>query len=319
MPEDRPIISAILVNYNTREMTLRALDAVRQDLAEIASEIIVVDNASTDGSVEAIQAAAPWAKVIASPKNVGFGAGNNLAMSQARGNYFLLINTDAFAKPGAAKAMLQYLAENPRVAVVGPKLLNQDGTRQQSCFRFPTPLRSWMENLWISSAMKRHPSIDDYRFWNHDNPRMVDFVIGACLLVRREVYEQIGGFDEHFFMYAEESDWMYRMHKAGWQIGFTPTAVVTHLGGGSGANERPKINQFFFDSLDYYELKHHGMPGLLSLRAAMTIGCSIRAVLWTGVMCLSRKRRELARSKAKLLAWLVFRQSTYWRLPSRPV
>jgi GT2 family glycosyltransferase len=129
----------------------------------------------------------------------------------------------------------------------------------------------------------------------------------------------VGGFDERFFMYAEESDWMYRMRQAGWQIAFTPTAVVTHLGGGSGAGDRPKINQFFFDSLDYYELKHHGLPGLLSLRAAMSIGCAIRAVLWTGVMIVSSSRRELARSKAKLLGWLVLRQSTYWRLPSRGV
>ncbi|MDP9173949.1 MAG: glycosyltransferase family 2 protein [Planctomycetota bacterium] len=319
MIQDHPIISAILVNYNTREMTVRCLESVVADLAGIPSEIIVVDNGSSDGSAEFIAGAAPYAKLIISEKNAGFGAGNNLAMREARGDYFLLINTDAFPKPGASAALLQYLQGNPKVGVVGPKLLNADGSNQQSCFRFPTPLRSWMENLWISAAMKRYPAIDDYRFWGHDSQRMVDFVIGACLLVRRSVYEQVGGFDEKFFMYAEESDWMYRMQKAGWQTAFIPTAFVTHLGGASGAADRPKINKFFFESLDYYELKHHGMLGLLSLRAAMAIGCSIRAALWTAVMFVSKRRRELARSKAKLLAWLVFRQSTYWRLPSRHV
>jgi GT2 family glycosyltransferase len=312
-------LSVVIVSFNTAQMTLRCLESVRADLAGIDAEVIVVDNGSTDNSVEAIRANAPWVKLIVSERNVGFGAGNNLALAQARGENLLLLNTDAFPAAGAVSALMQYLKEHPKTAVVGPKLLNADGSTQQSCFRFPTPLRSWMENLWISTAMKRHPSIDDYRFWAHDSERNVDFVIGACILVRRSVYEQVGGFDERFFMYAEESDWMYRMRRAGWQISFTPTAVVTHLGGASGATDKPKINRVFFESLDYYELKHHGFAGLLSLRMAMTIGCTIRAGLWTAVMAVSSKRRELARSKAKLLAWLAVRQSTCWRLPARSV
>jgi GT2 family glycosyltransferase len=295
------------------------LESLHADLAGIDSEVIVVDNGSTDGSADAIRSAAPWAKLIVSERNAGFGAGNNLGLAQARGRYLLLVNTDAFPKPGAIAALVKFLDEHPKTAVVGPKLLNEDGSIQQSCFRFPTPLRSWMENLWISAAMKRHPSIDDYRAWAHDSQRTVDFVIGACVLVRRSTYEQVGGFDERFFMYSEESDWMYRMHRAGWEISFTPSAVVTHLGGASGAGNKPKINPVFFESLDYYELKHHGLAGLLSLRIAMTLGCTIRAGLWTGVMAVSSRKRELARSKAKLLAWLALRQSTCWRLPARSI
>jgi GT2 family glycosyltransferase len=316
MQSDPPILSVIIVNYNTREMTLRCLEAVRPELAGISSEVILVDNASTDGSAAAFAEKAPWVRLIASPKNVGFGAGNNLAMKEAAGRYFLLINTDAFPKPEAFAAMLEYMKSHSHVAVVGPKLLNEDGTVQQSCFRFPTPWRSWLENLWISAALKRVSSLDDYRTWDHGSERLVDFVIGACCLVRREAYDQIGGFDERFFMYAEESDWMYRMHRAGWQIAFTPAAVVTHLGGGSGAGNAPRINPVFFESLDYYELKHHGLFGLLNLRAAMTAGCAMRAGLWTAVGAISRSRRDLARSKVKLLTWLVRRQSTLWRLPS---
>jgi len=314
---DTPQISVVIVSFNTAQMTLRCLESVRADLTGIRSEVIVVDNGSTDGSAKAIADGAPWVKLIVSPRNLGFGGGNNLGLVESRGENLLLINTDAFPQPGAIPALLRYLNDHPDTAVVGPRLLNADGSTQQSCFRFPTPLRSWMENLWISTAMKRHPSIDDYRFWAHDAERSVDFVIGACILVRRSAYKQVGGFDERFFMYAEESDWMYRMHQAGWEINFTPTAVVTHLGGASGAGDKPKINHVFFESLDYYELKHHGFAGLLSLRMAMTIGCTIRAGLWTAVMAVSSKRRELARSKAKLLAWLAVRQSTCWRLPAR--
>ncbi|MBC7785845.1 MAG: glycosyltransferase family 2 protein [Burkholderiales bacterium] len=313
----KPDVSVIIVNYNTREMTLKCLDALRADLTGINAEVILVDNASSDGSVEAIRAHAPWVQVIASEKNLGFGAGNNVGLKIAQGDYFLLLNTDALPHAGAIQALLTYMQTHPKTAVVGPRLLNADGSVQQSCFRFPTPLRSWLENLWISAILRRVPAIDDYRGWAHDREREVDFVIGACVMVRRSVYEQIGGFDERFFMYAEESDWMYCMHRAGWTISFTPSAVVTHLGGASGASDKPKINQIFFESLDHYELKHHGVAGLVSLRAAMTIGCGLRAALWTLVMAASRKRRTLARSKVRVSRWLMIRQMTSWNILSR--
>lgn len=315
-----PLLSVIIVNYNTREMTLKCLESIRADIEGIESEVILVDNASSDGSVEAIREQCPWVNVIASPKNLGFGAGNNLGLKIAQGDYFLLINTDALPHPGATRTLIEYLKNHPKTAVVGPKLLNADGSTQQSCFRFPSPTRAWMENLWISSVFRRISFVDDYRGWAHDQERAVDFVIGACILVRKSVYNKIGGFDERFFMYAEESDWMFRMHQAGWTISFTPTAVVTHLGGASGASEKPKINQMFFESLDNYELKHHGWIGLISLRIAMTIGCTLRAILWTLVGLVSRSKRDLARSKARLQRWLMIRQVTNWRVPApRPV
>ncbi len=164
--------------------------------------------------------------------------------------------------------------------------------------------------------MASHPTIGDYRKWPHDTAREVDWIIGACLLVRNSVVKQVGGFDEKFFMYAEESDWQRRIKNAGWTIAFTPAAVVTHLGGASGNAERPKINRIFFQSLDYYEKKHHGLLGLIALRLAMILGCSMRFFAW-----LSRadfppwKPREACRRKVKLLSWLVFRQSTHWRVP----
>lgn len=315
--ETRLTVSVIIVSYNTCEMTLDCLRALYTDLADLAAEVWVVDNASTDGSPAAIHAAFPAVRLLENNQNVGFGVANNQAMVQASGEYFLLLNTDAFPKPGAVAALVAYLHDHPDTAIAGPRLLNADGSLQLSCFPFPSPSRAWLENLWISAALPNHPVIGDYRRWPHDRERQVDTVIGACMLVRRTAYEQVGGFDEKFFMYTEEIEWQRRLRDRNWEIAFTPAAQVTHFGGASGAMEAARINRYFFDSLDYYEWKHYGIMGLISLRLAMTIGCFLRLILWTLVLVAVPRRRPLARSKARLQAWLTVRQATHWRLGLR--
>lgn len=300
-------ISAIVVTFNTRALTLRCLETLRREVSQIEAEILVVDNASSDGSVEAIRAAFPEVQLIASEQNRGFGAANNLALARARGEYLLLLNSDAFPRPGALSGLSSYLDQHPCVGVVGPRLLNEDGSLQLSCFRFPSPRQAWLENLWISAALANHPRLGDYRRWAHDRERAVDFAIGACLLVRRAAYEQVGGFDERFFMYQEEADWQRRFRAAGWEIAFTPAAEVVHLGGASGKGEPTRINQYFFESLDRYALIHHGRSGFLLTRAAMLAGCSLRALLWS-VLALAPAQRPRALRKARRHASLVLRQ-----------
>jgi len=304
-------ISAIIVSYNTRDMTLDCLRTLEVGLAGIPSEILVVDNCSIDGSAEAIRAQFPRVRLFESAMNAGFGAANNIAMRQARGEYLLLLNSDAFPQPGAIPALVKYLRTHPRVAIAGPRLLNADGSLQVSCFKFPSPLRAWLENLWISAAFSRHPFIGDYRFWAHDSERNVDFLIGACMLVRREVFERTGGFDERFFLYSEETDWQRRIRDLGWEIAFNPAAQVTHLGGASGANDKKNINRFFMESLDRYELKHHGPLGLVAFRCAMVVGCALRALLW-GAMSLLPARRSNALTKMWGHLLLTRRQATHW-------
>ena len=308
----RPLISAIIVSYNTREMTLECLRTLETELRGCDTEIFLVDNASHDGSAEAVRAAFPRVRVIANAVNTGFGAANNRAMQEARGRYYLLLNSDAFPLPGALGKLVEYLQEHPAVGVVGPRLLNADGSMQLSCFRFPTPRQTWCENLWLSSLFPQHPVLGNYRRWPHDRERLVDWVGGACMLLRREVVEEVGGFDERFFLYAEETDWQRRMRDAGWEIAFTPTSVVTHLGGASGASTKARTNRHFFDSLDRYERKHHGLTGLVSLRAAMIAGCGLRAILWTLTWLARPRQRAVAGVKARLHAWLFLRQATHW-------
>jgi GT2 family glycosyltransferase len=317
MSAEKPLVSIVIVSYNTREMTLECLRVLYADLRashlDSTSEVWVVDNASRDGSVAAIRAAFPLVNVMASDRNIGFGAANNRALEQASGEFLLLLNSDAFPEPGAIGALARYLREHREVGVVGPRLLNRDGSLQESCFRFPSPTQKWVENLWISAVLKNHPVLGDYRRWAHDAERQVDFVSGACMMVRREVYDQVGGFDERFFMYSEETDWQRRIRDNGWQVAFTPSAQVTHYGGSSGATVKAQINNYFFDSMDFYTWKHHGLRGLVSLRLAMTIGCFLRTIGWTLAMMLPH-RRDVALSKARLYSWLFVREMTHWNL-----
>ena len=311
-------LSVIVISYNTREMTLDCLRALYAGLGNLKAEVLVIDNASTDGSAEAVRAAFPTAQVIENNGNAGFGAANNQAMLLASGEYFLLLNSDAFVEPEAVPALVGYARSRPEIGAAGPRLLNGDGTLQLSCFRYPSPLGVWLEQLWVSALLPNHPVLGYYRRWGHDRERLVDFVIGACLLVRREAYTQVGGFDDSFFMYQEETDWQRRMHNRGWKIGFTPEAQVTHLGGASGASEKAKISGHFFDSMDHYLHKHYGLAGLLSLRLSMLIGCFLRLLLWLGVFVAAPRRREVAQSKIRLMAWLCVRQVTHWRFSGKP-
>lgn len=306
-------LSVIVISYNTRAMTLDCLRALYAGLGNLKAEVFVIDNASTDGSAEAVRTSFPAARVIENNDNAGFGAANNQAMQMASGEYFLLLNSDAFVEPEAVPALVSYARSHPDIGAAGPRLLNGDGTLQLSCFRYPSPLGVWLEQLWVSALLPNHPVLGYYRRWGHDRERLVDFVIGACLLVRREAYKQVGGFDDSFFMYQEETDWQRRMHNRGWKIGFTPDAQVTHLGGASGASEKAKISGHFFDSMDHYLHKHYGLAGLLSLRLSMLIGCFLRLILWLGVFVAVPRRREVAQSKIRLMAWLCVRQVTHWR------
>jgi GT2 family glycosyltransferase len=305
------VLTVIIVSYNTRQITLKCLRTLASVL-NVPAQVIVVDNASTDGSAQAIAQEHPEVELIRNDRNVGFGAANNQAMRRARGAWFLLLNSDAYVAAGAIETLIAFLNRYPKAGAVGPQLLNSNGTLQRSCHRFPSPGRAWLENLWISALMPNHPIIGGYDRWDHDSERFVDFVSGACILLRRETYEHVGGFDESFFMYAEETDWLRRMHAKGWKIGFTPAAKVIHLGGASSS--ATSIPRHAFESLDRYECKHHGLTGLFSLRLAMVVGNAMRTGIWTLAVVAFPGWRKQALAKLRLSSWLLVRQATDWRV-----
>lgn len=309
-------VSAVFVSYNTKVLTVEAISRVLRDFETLdSSEIILVDNDSQDGTVAAVQSAFPDVQIIQNHENVGFGKANNQAFALCQGEYVLLVNTDAFVDSGCTQVLIDFIDTHSDVAVVAPRIVNKDGSLQSSVHPFPTPLRCWIENLWLNPMFKNVFSLRDWRTWTHDDTLEVPWVIGACMLVRKSVIESTGGFDEHFFMYSEETDWQFRIRKAGWKIWFVHGAEVTHLGGGSGGteilNSRPRIA--FFESLNYFERKNFGLFGAFSVNVAMFVGSLLRICLWTIAGAVIKSKQPKAASKVQHYLWLVrfilFRES----------
>jgi GT2 family glycosyltransferase len=228
-------VSVIVVSFNTGELTLRCLEAVFAKTEKTALEVIVVDNASTDGSPQLIAERFPQVRLIGNNENRGFAAANNQGLKIARGRYSLLLNSDATVLDGAIDACVAYADRHPDIGVLGPKVLWPDGSHQDSVMRFTSLLDLFLDvfqlgRLFPNSALFNrfwYASLD----WNAEHE--VDVVSGCCFLVRREVLEQVGLLDEDFFMYGEEAEWCYRIRKAGWRITYCPAGSIVHIWGGS--------------------------------------------------------------------------------------
>jgi GT2 family glycosyltransferase len=231
----QPDLSVVVVNWNAGPLLRSCLESVRDESASVRLEVLVVDNASTDGSVGLIEALFPEVRLIANAENLGFAAANNQAVRQASGRYILLLNPDTRLQPGALRTMVEYMDEHRTVGVLACQLLNADGSVQISCSRFPTLGTVAMDCLGLSRLFPGTRLFAGLKmtYWDHSDERDVDQPSGACLLIRREVWNEIGSLDERFFMYFEEVDFCYRAKKAGWGIRFTPAAQVVHYGGES--------------------------------------------------------------------------------------
>jgi len=230
-------------------------------------EVIVVDNDSTDGSVEMVRAEFPSVHLIANAQNRGFPAANNQGIAVARGRYVFLLNCDAEVVGDALATMVAFADAHPDVGVVGPQLLYPDGSVQSSRRRFPTLLTAFFESTWIQSCAPRRLL---ERYYVLDRPddmtQDVDWVKGAALLARREAIEQVGPMDEGFFMYSEELDWCRRFREAGWRVVYLPTAQVIHHEGKSSEQVVAAKHIYFQSSKVRYFRKHHGAVAAEVLR-----------------------------------------------------
>jgi GT2 family glycosyltransferase len=219
-------VSVVVVTFNALPWIERALESVR------GHETIVVDHGSTDGTLELVRERFPEARLI-EQENKGLGAGSNAGMRVASGAYFLLLNSDAWALDDAVERLAAFADEHPEAAVVGPRLLNPDGSLQPSVRGFPSVWRLATEYLFLRKLAPRSRALNSFygAGFDHDEVREAEFLMGACLLVRREAADTVGLFDEDFFMFSEETDWCYRFRQAGWQVLFTPEAEFVHVGG----------------------------------------------------------------------------------------
>lgn len=226
-------VSICVVNWNTRALLADCLRSILADGQEVTFEVIVVDNASHDDSADMVREKFPQVRLITNDRNEGFARANNQAFQLARGRHVLLLNSDTVVLPGALTKLVKYLDEHPQVGVVGPELLNPDGTIQRSCWRgFPSLRAAFVDAfyLWRLVPHSRLVRLSELLDSPDDEPIEVDHVLGACMAVRREVINQVGGMDEDFFLFLEETEWCYRIKKAGWKICFLPAAKIIHIG-----------------------------------------------------------------------------------------
>ncbi|BAM00821.1 MULTISPECIES: glycosyltransferase family 2 protein [Caldilinea] len=274
----KPLLSVIIVNWNTCALLAECIAAVERETTSIPHDIWVVDNGSSDGSAAMLRQDFPHVQVIESPVNLGFARANNLAMRRSAGRYLLLLNTDALVQPGSVQALLQVAEAAPRAGVVGAHLLNPDGTFQASHTHFPT---LWQEFLILSTLGRRlvRPWYPSHGPEETKGPQRVEYVEGACMLVRREALAEVGGLDEGYFMYAEEVDWCKRMRAAGWEVWYAPAAKVVHIGGASSADRKTSREADLYRSRVRYFRIHHGRLEAEILKVMIILFTAVKQVV----------------------------------------
>lgn len=299
-------VSIIIVSWNVRELLGTCLSSIYRSLASstIQAEVIVVDNNSHDGSAKMVAQDFPDAIVLPNEANLGFTKANNQGIALAKGRYILILNPDTEVAPSALSTLLKYADSHPDVAVIGPKLVFPDGSVQSSRRRFPNLLTGCIESTVLQRLFPNHNTLRRYYVLDtaDDDVQEVDWVVGACMLVRREVVMQVGAFDERFFMYSEELDWCYRIKKAGWKVVYLPTAKVTHYEAKSSEQNLLGRNMYFHDSKCSFYEKHFGawQGGLMRCVVLLNFGFQIAEDVLK-LIFLSRNR-EMRKGRIVMLA-----------------
>lgn len=281
-------VSIVIVNWNTCDFLRDCLASIDKTVPPLTFETIVIDNGSSDGSAEMVQNEFPSVELISCPENPGFAAANNLGIRRATGRYCVVLNPDTKVLPGAFKTMVDFADSHPKVGIVGPKLLNGDGSLQMNGRKFPTFVR---EALGLTRLDRFFPKAYFNMLWGRDDFDQVcevDEIMGACMLVRKSAIEQVGMMDERFIMYYEEVDWCLRMKKAGHSIWYLPEACVIHYGGQASAKAGIRKFVMAFDSEYHFFRKHHNIFEAMLLRV----------LSWTLIALISLKR-SLAGSPKK--------------------
>lgn len=259
-------LSIIIVNYNVRDFLHNALLSIEKARKGIRSEIIVVENASEDGSVEMLRAQFPKVHVIASRTNLGFAKANNVGLQKARGTYCLLINPDTIVQEDTLQVMLDFFELHPEVGLAGCKILNPEGTFQLACRRsFPTPWVAFTKIFGLSTLFPNSRWFGRYNLTYRptDQTYEVDAVSGSFMMIRRKAFLKVGGLDEDFFMYGEDLDWCYRFQHAGWKIFYVHSTSIIHYKGES--TRRSSLNEVrtFYEAMRLFVKKHHGHSYLM--------------------------------------------------------
>lgn len=263
-------LSVVVVNYRSRDLLLECLQALEAGSPGLSLETVVVDNDSRDGVAGAVATRFPAVRVLVNPANLGYARAVNQGIAATRGEFVLVMNPDCVVHAGALATLAGYLLEHPRTALVGPRILNPDGTLEYSARAFPDHFTflfnrySLLTRLFPNNRFSRRYLLSD---WDHASVREVDWLSGACLMARRAAIEEVGPMDEAFFMFNEDVDWCRRMKRAGWTVTCVPDATVVHHVGASKERTSARVIWARHLGMIHYFHKHHPTNPLLALLA----------------------------------------------------
>ncbi len=275
-------LTIIIVSWNCREYLENCLRSIDASAPAISYKVMVVDNNSTDATVELLRKDFTSVEIHANKENVGFAVANNQAMGTARSRYMMLLNPDTLVHPGALDALVRFMDGHPSVWAVGPAMLNRDGSPQRTGVRFPNSWNILCEALFLDRLFPTSMMCGRHKELYKDDAisRPVDYVQGACLMIRSDVFKKVGGMDEKFFMYFEETDWCCRMYKAGGQVYLCPDAKVTHFGGGDVGHYDEVRLVHYHRSLFLFYKKHRSLFSSILVRIIVAERSLIRVVVW---------------------------------------
>lgn len=308
LPDRRPAapaVSIVIVNWNTRALLRDCLVSIAAE-TRAPHEIIVIDNASRDGSAQMVADEFPDAVLIANSDNKGFAGANNQGLRIARGDHVLLLNPDTIVLDGAIDKMLDWLSRHPDVGCVGCQVLEGPGVIQRTCFADPSALNLAIVELGLMRLADRIPLFGRpwYSDWDRTTEREVDVVSGMFMLVPRAVLDKVGPLDDAFFVYAEEADWCRRIRKAGWRCVFAPVAQIVHLDGGSKstAQIKPKMYVQMQKSHLIYIRKHGGPAAFLWMQGVFVASAALRFAIFSALSRLRQNPDDRARATLSMTA-----------------
>lgn len=293
-------LSITICSWNTIADTRACLQSLREVNGEGNFEVILVDNASSDGSADMVEAEFPEFTLLRQNENLGFTGGHNLAIAQRKGRDVALLNSDTVVHPGAVRELMEYMHRHPEVGAVGPKLLNPDGSLQFSCRRFPNPVAAAFRNTFLGRWFPNNTYVRTYLMqdFDHTQVREVDWVSGAALFLSGDLIDKIGGLDPEYFMYCEDTDICKRAWDAGFKVVYLPSAVITHAIGRSTDKVANKMIVRFHRSMFRFYRKHLIPQAWLPLRPFCLILAALALTTRAGIF-LAKNGLDAARRRLK--------------------
>jgi GT2 family glycosyltransferase len=307
----QPMVSVVVVSWNARKYLKQCLESLREGVCRLPMEVLVVDNASTDGSSEMVEQHFPNCRLIRNETNLGFAKANNIGIKASAGRYVCMVNSDVRVLPDCIRRLVDYCEAHAEVGMAGPRILGGDGRLQRSCRGFPTLWNMFCRSLALDSLFPRCRLFGGYLlpYWEHDSLQAVDILSGCFWMVRREALPKVGLLDEKFFMYGEDMDWCKRFWLNRWRVIFVPAAEAIHYGGASSANAPVR---FFIEkqraNLQYWKKHHHW----LAQQCYFLLVCveqAVRTVGYASALCWRSPAAGERRSKLirgfRCLQWLL--------------